>query len=112
MIRRWWRDRATRARAGHVPTQFNDPAVAAIRDPAVQVVVAELTGHVAQLRGQVAALENQVRELTDRLPWTVLKPDNPYDRNAVMARGIVHREQVAPSWADVVADEGNGPQGL
>lgn len=77
---KWWKQRQQRARAGFIPTTFADPAIAAVKDEAVRVVLEEYRGRLAQLENTRALLQNQVDGLYRMMADGVVFQEgkNPY----------------------------------
>lgn len=69
-------------------TRFFDPAVAAIRDPALREHVSRLNGRCDQLAREQAYFTNLVNELRERLTWTTQREGSPFTEGDRIAREI------------------------
>jgi hypothetical protein len=69
-------------------TEYLDPLVAAVRDPAAQEALSRLQGRCDQLEREQAYCKNNLAEIRERLVWTVQIPDSPFERGDRVAREI------------------------
>lgn len=72
----------------HRVTQFYDPTVEEIRDPALREHVSRLNGRCDQLAREQAYFTNLVNELRERLMWTTQREGSPFTEGDRVAREI------------------------
>lgn len=69
-------------------TQYYDPAINEIRDPAVRELLSRLQGRCDQLEREQAYFTNIANEMRERLQWTVQLPHSPFEEGDRVAREI------------------------
>lgn len=75
-------------RARPPATQFFDPKVTAIADPALREWVSRLVGRCDQADREIAYCENTLAELRERLAWTTPLPGSPFTEGDRVARDL------------------------
>lgn len=89
-------------------TRFYDPAVVAIRDPAVREWASRFEGMLVEALSHARALENQVIELHSRLGWKVdVERDATGRENPWLAAEAARAKVKAPF--DMASQAGDKP---